>query len=121
MALSVFGMGQKTSYSIDFKQNSQELKLSENTTVLVFQKNNSQYNLITGEALGLPKKTDNVIVILDNLHDITFIQLEDENGAIYKIVSGANDPIKSEYKWAKLSYFNKEGKKVGEQNFNKIF
>lgn len=29
IALSVFGMGKKTSYSIDFKQNSQELKLLE--------------------------------------------------------------------------------------------
>lgn len=121
MAFSFFGISQENFYVVDFKEAMTDLNISESTTLLIFKKNIDGYILTTGEAMGLPKKSDNHIIIINNLKEITFIQLEDENGNSKKIIAGSGDTVKSEVKWVRLVYYNKEGKNVGEQNFNTIF
>lgn len=121
MSFSFFGISQENSYSIDFKKNIDNLGLSKNTSVLIFEKQSAGYTLVSGEELGLPKVSDNNIVIINNLKEVTFIQVEDKQGKIEKIIAGSSGPITSLSKWVKLTYYNKEGKKIGEQNFNTIF
>lgn len=121
MSFSFFGISQENSYSIDFKKNIDDLGLSKNTSVLIFEKKNTGYTLVSGEELGLPKVSDNNIVIINNLKEVTFIQVEDKQGKIEKIIAGSSGQITSSSKWVKLTYYNKEGKKIGEQNFNTIF
>lgn len=121
MSFSFFGISQENSYSIDFKKNIDNLGVSKNTSVLIFEEKNTGYTLVSGEEIGLPKVSDNSIVIVNNLKEVTFIQVENLEGEIKKIIADSSEPITSSYKWTKLTYYNKEGKKLGEQNFNTIF
>lgn len=121
MSFSFFGISQENSYLIDFKNSIDNIGLSKNTSVLIFEKQNTGYALVSGEELGLPKISDNNIVIINNLKEVTFIQVKDEQGKVEKIIAGSSEPITSSSKWIKLTYYNKEGKKIGEQNFNTIF
>ena len=119
--MSFFVIGQESTYTVSFKENVENLNITQNTTILIFQKDGNNIKLISGEAMGLPKSSGNDIIIINNLKAVSSIQFKDEAGNSKTLKAGSSNPIKSDAKWTKITFYSKEGEMVGNQEFNTLF
>lgn len=112
---------QNISYKVAISDKVDNTLLTKSTSVLLINQNNNSYQLISGEAVGLPKSSKNNILIVDNSNEVVFIEFVDKNGNSHEMSIDSIKKISSDIEWDNIVLYNSKKEKIGEQKFNLIF
>jgi hypothetical protein len=114
---------QGNTVTCDFKK---ELVIDYTTkgkSIFFIESNGKEYFLTSSEVVGIPaaSKSDLVFIFKNNIDKLSKIEfvLKDAINIVIEIESDKS--INIEKQWEKVIFYNKNGEKVGEQLFSKMF
>ena len=118
---------QSLTFSLKFSEQSTYKNLTKNNTLLFLNKNSNNWEIITGEAFGVPFIKTNKIVILLPSNSLTVfdrVQLKNTNNDIFNYNLDNNvikeQKFESNYNWKEILFIDKANKIILTQSFNDI-